>query len=811
MKKLFAAALGLLFLLSFGFAAKTLLLDKPSTSLPRLLLSFEIKTEAPGKALIVFNNRAGGYFQVPYAPGFRQMTLPIPDLTAPLWGIRLEPLERNGAVTFRNITIAEENGKILQRLDPAQHIESLNINTSITLTNGELRVAAGTPEAHPVLAFKGIFPPRTAIDNLPRVTPAGLGIIWLILGLTTAALLTRMVWLTLKGPSKTGLWLTGVFITVFGARLLCLKFMAVSFTTWDPWDHEAWNLYLPYLDGGLSWNVMFSPCNEHRIFFSRILSLGQFLINGQWDNRFECLFTSALYAALASGLWMMLHRILRGRALTATLLVLAATALPFSWENIIWGLQSQFYFFMGFSLLSLWFLLVPRPFSAQWWFGAFCALCALFTTGSGVVPTIAVAGIVILRVLRGGKQEAKSTLATLAICAAVGFLYTRVAIHEHNYGMITKTVGQGLLVFGRVMSWPLSSIPWSGLFLWLPVSILAVRRIFFKKQVRPEEWFLFGLAGWCVINALGMAVYRGGLETGVISRYSDLSAMFFVVNGIALLLLKDEYANSARATPFMRNAGAIWVVLTAIGLLSTTTEELRVRGIDRLNYQERAKEQIIRFLQDDDLGRLLTANQGQLAYPDPMFLATCLRNEKLRAFLPSSIRPPVPLVPKTQNGFRPGPLQFDLYEKAWESAPPNSAVSLSSFESNPTQPLQFPYLEFEAKGASAANNPLRKYDHDSFYLRLMNPLTKRVREASSVYQIPGDWQSVTFRAPGKTPIVSAGDSDLFRTLTLKQPREKSSASVWGDKLIHLSPVILGVGLLLLVAQSRRNPGVRPKA
>jgi hypothetical protein len=805
MKKILTVVAGSLFVLSLGFAAKILLLDKPSTSLPRLLLSFEIKAEAPGKALIVFNNRAGGYFQVPYAPGFRQLTLPTPDLTAPLWGIRLEPLERSGTVILRNITIAEENGTVLQRLDPAQHIESLNKNASISLTNEELRVSASTPEAHPVLAFKGIFPPRTAIDNLSRVTPLGLGIVWLILGLTAAALLSRMIWIAVNGRSKTGLWLLGIFITVFSARLLCLKFMAVSFTIWDPWDHEAWNLYLPYLDGGLSWNVMFSPCNEHRIFFARILSLGQFLINGQWDNRFECLFTSALYASLASGLWMMLHRILRGRALAATLLVLAATALPFSWENIIWGLQSQFYFFMGFSLLSLWFLIVPRPFSAQWWFGAFCALCALFTTGSGIVPTMAVAGIVILRVLQGGKREAKPALAALAICAVIGFLYTRIAIHEHNYGMITKTFAQGALVFGRVMSWPLSAIPWSCVLLWLPISTLAVRRIFSRESVRPEEWFFFGLTGWCVINALGMAVYRGGLETGVISRYSDMSAIFFVVNGVALLLLTEAYASSARATSFMRTAGIIWILLTAIGLLSTTTEELRVRGIDRLNYQERAKEQIIRFLQDDDLGHLITVSQGQLAYPDPMFLATCLRNEKIRAFLPSSIRPPVPIVPKTQNGFRPGTHQFDLYEKAWESAPPNSAGSSSSFESSPTQPLQFPYLEFEAKGASAANNLLRKYGHDSFYLRLRNPLTKRVRDASSVYQIPGDWQRVTFRAPGKTPMVSAGDSDLFRTLIFKQPREKSFASVWGDKLIHFSPVILGAGLLLLVAQSRRNP------
>ena len=815
MRKWLSVSFASLFVLSLGFAVKTILLDKPATPLPRLLLRFEIKSETPGEAMILFNNRQGGRFRIPYTKTFQELALMIPETKAPVWGIKMEPLQHPGSITFRNLMIVDESGSVLQHLDPAQHIESLNKNTTISITNGELLISAKTAADRPSPVFKDIFPLRTAVDNLPRVTPTGLGFAWLLLSLIAASLLFRMVWIASNNRSKTALWLTGVFVTVFGARLLCLKFMAVSFTLWDPWDHEAWNLYLPYLDGGLSWKVLFSPCNEHRIFFSRIFSLGQFLLNGQWDNRFECLCNSTLYASMACGLWMMLHRILRGHLLSTTLLVLAATALPFSWENIIWGLQSQFYFFLGFSLLTLWFLITSREFSPQWWLGAFFALCALFTTGSGIVPTATVAGVMIVRIFQGGRREAKHALVTLGICLVVGSLYMHVAIHEHNYGMITKTVTQGFLVFGRVMSWPVSGIPWICIFLWLPVSTQAVRHVLSKTPIRQGKWFLFGLAGWCCINAIGMAVYRGGFGTGIISRYSDMSAMFFVVNGASALLLLKETTGSPPVARAMRKASVVWVLFIAIGLLSTTMEDLGVRGIYRLAYQEQCKNNIIQFLHDDDLSRLAASPQRDLAYPDPMFLAACLRNETLRSFLPASIRPPIVLTPKPHSNFDKNPREFNIhgndinpYKRTWSSKQQSRSRTFTVFESTQLPPLQFPYLEFELKDAAAGYNIFKKYDHDTFCLQLKNPLTKQIRNACSVRAMRGSrwgrWHYATFRSLDKTQVVFAVDNDLFRTLYFDSPREKSGASVWGDELIHRSPYILGVGLSGIVALFAQN-------
>lgn len=807
MKKVTATAAAGLFLLALGFSLKTLFIDKEKEPLPPYHLVFEIKAERNAKPTIIFNNMYTGQFEASEGADFRQIAFTIPQTPAPLWGIRLDFKELTGGLTIRNMAVMTDQRKIIQQIDPSKHVDFLN-TTRTTIQNGEIQIYPEPAPNYPILVLKGIFPLRTAVDNLPRVTPLGFASLLMILCALAAGMVIYMLLTSFRESKRTGLTIIAVFVTVFGARLLIIRYMAVSFTAWDPWTEEAWYLYLPYLDGGLSWHSMFAACNEHRIFFARVLSLGQFLLNGQWDNRFECMLTSGIYALFAAGLWMQIQHFFKQKYL-CTLLVITATALPFGWENIVWGLQSQFYFFMGFSLLSLWLITVPPVLSAAWWLGAFFSLCALFTTGSGVVPAIAVAGIAVVRLIHGGKREIKGSLITLAICGIIFLFYSHIAIREHNYGMSTKTLVQGVLVFGRVMSWPLSRLPWIFIFLWSPILILSFRRIFLRQSVKPQEWFLFALAGWCVINAFGVAAFRGGFETGVISRYSDIAAMFVIVNGAAAAILAQEGIGRLCSQKHLHTSIVIWALLMMCGLISTTTEELRVRGLDRIIYQNRIKKNLVLFIDDDNLGRLMSLHMSELAYPDPMFLAACLRNETLRNFLPSSIRQPITIVPQYNSGFFQPGYRFDLYEKAWESMAARSMGALYLFKSEPLKNLRFSYLEFEVNGAQTGNNEFRKYDHNDFRLNIEN--RKGIHQAVSVRPSGDSWDLVTFRVTDTPSIISAADGDLFRTLTFKQPREKSRASEWGDTLINAAPLVLSIGLGLIVLLLKRKESITPVA
>lgn len=804
------AAAATLFLVGLAFALKFNFPGDPAVELPRLVFNMDVQSVTPGRVALFFNNRYGGQLDIPASATPRTIAVTLPTLEeqrlAPVWGVRMEFAGFSGAISVQNMFFAEENGAELKRVDFGEQIESLNPRVQTRATRDQLRIEADPSTGAPSFILKGVFPPRTALDGHARVTPATFGALWLALGSLALGLVVWMGRQAVRESKSSLLWLVSIFLVVWGARLVTLHLMGVSFTAWDPWDHEAWELYLPFLDGGLSWPGMFAPVNEHRIFFARVLSLGQFLFNGQWDNRFECILTNGMFALMAAGLWWILRGMTPDRTRTTAVMIMVLFSLPYGWENIIWGLQSQFYFFLGFSLLGMWFTITRTPLSAGWWLGGFFLLSALFTTGSGVVPTIAVTIISLIRVVREGRASLKPMVWTLLLCAIMLVFYQHIAIREHNFGMKTKTLADGLLVFARGMSWPLSNHPWIMLIYWAPVAILAVRRLLFARlRVRPQEWFVFGLAGWCIINITGMAIYRGGFGTAIISRYADIAALSLLVNGAALLLLMREFGVSGHASRWQR-AGLAWVLAAVAGLFELTVEDIRTRGLDRHDYQARLRETIVDFLAEDDFPALAALHQSALPHPDPLLLAACLRNEVIRSILPSSVRAPLDLEPEVQVGFRRPASRSQLYEKAWESEPPSRANNGAAFfNSKPLSGLTFPYLELEASGASGWHYTVMRYDQDNFSLKL-----KSIHGANApVHVMPArdDGHLTVFRVKGDHPSLVATDRDLFRGMMFKEPREKSRASFWGDVLIHKSPWIMNAGLILgaLLMTRKRTP------
>ena len=128
---------------------------------------------------------------------------------------------------------------------------------------------------------------------------------------------------------------------------------------WDQWDGEAWSLYLPFFNGGLTWHQMFTLHNEHRIFFTRVLATALVVVNGQWDPLLQIVvniglasITAVLFASMA---WLAAGR--RGLPAIAAIVALVF-APPFALENTLAGFQSAFYFLILWSLLAVWLMSV---------------------------------------------------------------------------------------------------------------------------------------------------------------------------------------------------------------------------------------------------------------------------------------------------------------------------------------------------------------------------------------------------------------------------------------------------------------------
>src|SRR5579862_3322483 len=76
--------------------------------------------------------------------------------------------------------------------------------------------------------------------------------------------------------------LLGLFLLICGAKFWLINAFGNATPFWDQWDAEA-TMIKAYLEGALTPMMFFAAHSEHRIAFTRMLSLALFCANHQWD------------------------------------------------------------------------------------------------------------------------------------------------------------------------------------------------------------------------------------------------------------------------------------------------------------------------------------------------------------------------------------------------------------------------------------------------------------------------------------------------------------------------------------------------
>lgn len=788
--------------------------NAPQTK-PGLQLEFDAMTAQPAQGMLIADGQRAVKFDLPASDGFSHVAVPVPEGNEPLTSIRLDPLQQPGSMTLRNVRITR-GGEILKFAGP-ENIESLNQRAEMRPTEDGLVVKRSGNEDYPALLIKNVYPVDTLVFQGPRFTRGALATIW-ALGLLLAALLAAgAVRSLLSAPRRYAFAFLGLFLFIFGARLWTLQHYGFSAAFWDYWQ-MPWTVYLPFEDGNLTWRSMFAPVNEHRIFFARLLSLGVFMLNGQWDNLCESVAMSTMHSCIGAGLALLAWNAL-GRRHAAPVMALAAAAfaLPFSWENTVWANQSQFYFFVDFSILTLWLLGMHRPFTARWWLGCAAAVAALFSVGSGLAAAAAVAALMAYRLARD-RSAWRAPALTLAAAAGVAALWLAVKVESHNYGMLTKNAAQFMSTFGRTMSWPFVDSVWLWPLLWAPLIVMVA--LSFRRGGEPgkAELWAAGLGVWVFINALGMAVFRGGFSGGPASRYMDICALGAFANGLALCLLPGLLGNGARSRTAFKLCAAAWAALFTAGVLTVTNTELLIDAGDRNARQQRSRESVLQFLRTDDIHFLLGKRAEELPHPDHFTLAAYLRSDRIREILPASIRLPLHVEQDVATGFSmPGmhaAYAINLFEPVWGSYGPEGDRTQGLFRSKPLPAPRYAYLEFPVFGGL-------KKGRKTISLSLLDPGAGKRFPAVPPREPKGVWTMATARVPQKPLAIEASDTDYVFWLAFMAPREKSALSVASDKLIAGNIVAIAAGLFLLAcgwflqgregAGPRVNPDARPEA
>ncbi|WP_454692328.1 hypothetical protein [Achromobacter aloeverae] len=447
--------------------------------------------------------------------------------------------------------------------------------------------------------------------------------------------------------------LLGFFCLIVSVRWWLIGRYGNPVPFWDQWDAEAAILYPPYVSGHLTWATLISPHNEHRILTTRLLALGLFSLNGEWNPLLEMAVNAIVLASALTMLGVFLSKSLRPGSrppLYAFLVVLYAV--PYASENTLAGFQAQFYFNLLFSFLSLWLLVTHPVFRAGWWGGVFASLAAYFSLASGVfalaaaIPIIALQAVAVRR-RPGPVVPAESqpgvpaasrwrflAIALLAGLFVIGYAWTpQMPTHMDLKAHSAKEFITALMT---EMSWP-RPVRWRhALIMNLPVLMFLVllgrRRI---SAISNATWFLLALAIWVAGQMAALAYGRA--STVLAPRYLDLLSVGIVVNFACLLWCAQSLGTGARRIIYILCVA--WACYVAAGFYHERHEiGDEVAGKHRDSLVQQAN--VSGYLASGDRGYLYGKSRMDIPYPDPARLQMLLDDPAIRRILPSALLPP---------------------------------------------------------------------------------------------------------------------------------------------------------------------------
>ncbi len=412
-------------------------------------------------------------------------------------------------------------------------------------------------------------------------------------------------------------------LLVFAARSREVHLYGGDVPFIDQWKAEGADILVPWTAGTLAPTDFLRPHNGHVPVWSRLLVWLEVVLTGRWDPRVEMAVNAACHAAFAMvflrWLWSALAL---ETALAASVLLLAMAMLPFAWENITWGFQSQFPLALLCLLLHLPGVLTHPAASRGWWWAQAAGLAGLLTLGIMWTAPLA-AGLVLWWTRALNRRQGIGLGALVAIGVGLAVLAptpTDSALFVHSLPVF-------LHAWFVQLGWPTVTV-----LVNVPLVLLALK-LRGRQDAPAFDRVVLALGVWSVLQATGIAYARSAEYIGFTSRYGDLLAVGVMANFLALARLVPAHSRWRGAAV----AGTlVWMGVVARGLCTITTTAHTAYFHEHAATQVAARENAIRnFLRTGDVGQLSSAPVRAALYPDPAEVARQLSQPALRALLPT--------------------------------------------------------------------------------------------------------------------------------------------------------------------------------
>lgn len=423
---------------------------------------------------------------------------------------------------------------------------------------------------------------------------------------------------------------------LLGAKFWLIEKFGNQIPFWDQWDEEGGRLYEPFLKGTLGLSYFFSPHNEHRMMATRLLDLGELCLNGIWNPLLQMVVGAFLHVAAILVLVALLARV-AGREYLPAVLAFSVLlfALPNGWENTLWGFQSQVYFAMLFSIISLWWTTLPEPFSLKWCCGFFCMALAFFSMASGVFAAAAAAALGFAFYLMGLRRTPRQLAAVLMLAALfiLEIQLTRGVAGPNE--LKAHSAFQFLAAFYHTLAWPMPHKV-LGMLQNLPILAFAVWMFKRKPSTDDPKWFLASLM-LCMLGVQAGLAYGRAL-CPVSSRYLDQFAIMILATFACFLLMLKEGSPEwkRRLFPLL----ALWVLMVSACLQIYNARPSWKEIKDWKNIKIIEEVNVRNYVASGDKGCLQDKGEYGIPYPSAGALASFLDSPEIRKILPADIAPP---------------------------------------------------------------------------------------------------------------------------------------------------------------------------
>jgi hypothetical protein len=407
-------------------------------------------------------------------------------------------------------------------------------------------------------------------------------------------------------------FIIGLSLLLCASRLAIIAMVGNITPFWDEWGNISY-LITTFLDHQkFDISALFASHNEHRIFVSRLISLGVFFVSGDtWSQLLEMSISAGLYGFIA---YLLFSAFKFEKNIIPLLICFVFLAIPFGTQNLLAGFQTAYFSTVIFTLILIYIISHLKLNIYIFIITCLLAACAFFSTAGGIISSFVAAIIVFGRALQLSRPSWMIYACLFVLISIIEFIFTPRVSDNNTFQ--PKNIEHFILVAQYLTAWPL---PYS--FFWVPLLIFVLWISIQKINFDQRSWFILGLFLWSGAEIILIAISRGQMAAS--PRYKDLLVPGIIAQfAMAFDLIRHSESRLGRWVP------ALCVVLVlAFSAIRANDVLIEIREKSERSMSEEYN--TVYFLRH---GRF--DPDHKIPYPDENVLATLLADPAVVASLP---------------------------------------------------------------------------------------------------------------------------------------------------------------------------------